>query len=551
MASTAKVQIGETHGTYRLLKRLPKKVEVECLKCGQKSEISLTAFWQSSPESRCKLCKTAHNKKYNVGDTINGGWLITKQIGPQLMEIKCLGPLCNGSLHQRNPSDIGKAKGCRICYGNQKAKSEKTKKRQNKGMLESNKKRHREFCEREIGKIYGWLKITGVDGIFFECECLGDGPHQSKIKIRSGSVISGKTTSCGCMRKKQLLKTMQEKYGVNSIMDMPGHRQKVMEGLLNTFENGSAPEREVRDFVLSLGIDDVKKSRMIIDGKIFEIDALSESRKTGIEYNGLLFHSDHPKFGIPSRLDLNEDETVEEFEKRRTKFIKNYHLAKKQMAEEKGIRLIQIFSHEWENRKTQIQGFLKSVFGKNEVIINGRKCVVRQIDWPTAKVFLEENHIQGPTSRSDWSFACFYENKIVYAMTFTWHHRSGTSNGILTLSRMCGLNGVTVRGAMSKIMSYALPILQEDPRIKSIITWADLRFSVGASYEKNGWIKEEVSPPDYFYFDPNSKKIISKQNRRKSVVNTPDGMTEEEHAIEDGLVRVWDCGKIKFSYPIK
>ena len=45
-----------------------------------------------------------------------------------------------------------------------------------------------------------------------------------------------------------------------------------------------------------------------------------------------------------------------------------------------------------------------------------------------------------------------------------------------------------------------------------------------------------------------TKKVVSKQSRQKRAVGTPVEMTELEHATLDGLVRVWDCGKIRFSF---
>ena len=60
---------------------------------------------------------------------------------------------------------------------------------------------------------------------------------------------------------------------------------------------------------------------------------------------------------------------------------------------------------------------------------------------------------------------------------------------------------------------------------------------------------EEQLKPDYFYTD--GINVISKQSRMKSVVGTPEGVTEAEHAILDGLVKAYDCGKIRFVFKFK
>lgn len=79
-----------------------------------------------------------------------------------------------------------------------------------------------------------------------------------------------------------------------------------------------------------------------------------------------------------------------------------------------------------------------------------------------------------------------------------------------------------------------------------MISWADLRWSDGNGYIEAGWSIEDIIKPDYFY--TNGTKTFSKQSRAKKRQNTPAGMTEYEHAKKDGLYRVYDCGKIRFSY---
>ena len=84
---------------------------------------------------------------------------------------------------------------------------------------------------------------------------------------------------------------------------------------------------------------------------------------------------------------------------------------------------------------------------------------------------------------------------------------------------------------------------------QDIISWCDLRWSEGNGYLKAGWEEDGILKPDYIY--TNFKKVFSKQSRKKSNVNTPEGMTEHEHALHDGLYRIYDCGKIRFIYRYK
>jgi hypothetical protein len=75
-----------------------------------------------------------------------------------------------------------------------------------------------------------------------------------------------------------------------------------------------------------------------------------------------------------------------------------------------------------------------------------------------------------------------------------------------------------------------------------------LRLGYGNAYYKAGFTYVSTVRPDYWYWDSCKKKNVPKQARKKSTVKTPKGMTEHEHALRDGLVRIYDCGKLKFIY---
>ncbi len=82
----------------------------------------------------------------------------------------------------------------------------------------------------------------------------------------------------------------------------------------------------------------------------------------------------------------------------------------------------------------------------------------------------------------------------------------------------------------------------------AIISWCDRRWSQGTGYLRSGWKIDGTIKPDYFYWNIRKKTAISKQSRKKGAVNTPGGMTEHEHAKQDGLARIYDCGKIRFIF---
>lgn len=274
----------------------------------------------------------------------------------------------------------------------------------------------------------------------------------------------------------------------------------------------SKTELEILNWITKELKMDAKKYRS--DGQ--EIDIFIPSLNIGIEYNGLYWHSE-----------LQKD--------------KNYHKNKTDHFANKGIRIIHVFEHLWKNRKIQFKSYIKSALGVNANKIGARKCDLRSIEAHVAKDFLEQNHIQGFPVSVLYSLGLFYNNQMVAVATFGHHHRGKDD---IVLNRFAGLDNWTVSGGLSRISKAASDYFKRD-----IITWADISISAGSGYEKARWEKQEILPPDYFYTD--FKNVINKQSRRKSLVGTPEEITEHEHANSEGLFKVYDCGKIRYVFKHK
>jgi hypothetical protein len=272
----------------------------------------------------------------------------------------------------------------------------------------------------------------------------------------------------------------------------------------------SKSELEILSWVRSLGLEASKHRQ---GGK--ELDIFIPSLNIGIEYNGLYWHCE-----------LHKDQ--------------KYHQDKTKYFKEQGIRVIHVFEHIWRDKQPQLKSFLRSALGKNEHKIGARQCEVKEISKEDANEFAKLYHIQGSASSNQLSVGLLYKNELVAVATFGRHHRDSS---ITVLNRFIGRENYSVIGGLSKIMKFATNNLQRD-----IITWADNSISEGSGYLKAGWVFEEELPADYFYTD--FTDVFSKQSRKKSVVGTPELITEHEHALHDGLFRVYDCGKVrmKFSY---
>jgi len=270
----------------------------------------------------------------------------------------------------------------------------------------------------------------------------------------------------------------------------------------------SQGEAELLEFLRSLISDFIKKKF----SNDYELDCYSDSLKLGIEYNGLYWHSDaNPKM-FPS-----------------------YHVKKTKYFEQQGIRVIHIWEHEWTARKTQVKNYLQSACRVNTVRLGARKCEFKEIPAQQAREFIQNAHIQGKPNHVALAIGCFYKEQLIAAASFGRHHRDSTANYVL--NRFCCLPGYTVSGCLAKMSKLAAN------KLGPLISWADYCKSQAGGYIAAGWIKVRTLKPDYFYTDKRGG-VISKQARKKSHVDTPQSMTESEHAKLDGLHRIWDCGKI-------
>ena len=288
--------------------------------------------------------------------------------------------------------------------------------------------------------------------------------------------------------------------------------------------------------------------------KPYELDIYLPSKKFAIEFNGNLWHSEyfvHKRF---TYLGKDKKENIEfgkeiiikkEFEDK-ISVIKNKHKLKMQLCEEKGIRLFQIFEHQWEEKKYQILNFIKTILNSNKTKVAGRKCKITNFN---AKQFINNNHIQGNTQNVIQYFNLEYENEIVASMTASKHHRGSSDDQTIVLSRLCFKNDINVQGGSSKLFKYFKEWAVKQGYNK-IISWSDNCWTQGNIYKVLGFELEDELRPDYFYWDVKNHKKYSKQSQKKSSVNCPEGMTEVEWCHEKGLFKIHDAGKRRWSFKL-
>jgi hypothetical protein len=244
----------------------------------------------------------------------------------------------------------------------------------------------------------------------------------------------------------------------------------------------------------------------------YELDIFLPEYNIAIEYCGLYWHSTK----------IRPD--------------KNYHLNKMKMCNEKGIKLITLYEDEWNYKKDLVKQKILYKLKLSKQSIGARKTCIRDVGINESKFFLEENHIQGYVG-STVRIGLYYENKLVSLLCVK------KENNVWNITRYAST--VNVSGGFSKLLNYFI----EKNNPNEIITFADLRWDSGDLYIKNNFMVIDKIRPDYYYVV--NDKRVHKFNFRKKRISKKynidiDNKTESQLISELNILKIYDCGKIKY-----
>lgn len=288
---------------------------------------------------------------------------------------------------------------------------------------------------------------------------------------------------------------------------------------------GSKMEIFIKNILDQYNIPFIYRERTILKG--YEIDVYVPSIKLGIEMHGLYWHTETQKG-------------------------KNLHKLKADLAEEAGIKLIQIFEDEYKQKRNIVVSRLMNCLNLNKHKIYARNCTIKEIDGKLKSEFLDMNHIQGNNNTSiNLGLFNNNNNNLVSVMTFSKERlalgNSSSKDGVYELNRFCSISNTTVIGAAGKLLKYFITKYKPN----EIISYADRRWSSGDLYEKIGFHLSSVTEPNYWY----TKDFLNREHRfkyRKNVLSEKlekydPNISEYENMCNNGYARIWDCGSKKYT----
>lgn len=279
--------------------------------------------------------------------------------------------------------------------------------------------------------------------------------------------------------------------------------------------NTSEGERQLAEFVGGI-CDDVRTHDKTYG---FEIDIHCISARLAIEYNGLYWHSSN------------------------TRDSKYYHLNKTEKLWSQGIKLLHVYSDEWED--VAKQDIWKSIIthnlGKTPYKVHARKCKVVLLTSKQARLFMEENHLHGFVGGKH--IGLLYEGSIVMILTYG-RSRFEAVNEIL---RVCTKKYHSVVGGLNKLLAR-LPV-------GKYVTYGDRSFTSSSGYSSAFRLVDKTEP-NYFWVVPGSMSRLSRYKAQKQHLSKLLGerydpsKSEFENMISNGYRILYNSGNYKFELEI-
>lgn len=280
-------------------------------------------------------------------------------------------------------------------------------------------------------------------------------------------------------------------------------------GVFKPTEDGRSKEEEaVVDYLHSL----LKEEKIICNTPAVlkngqEIDIYIPAHKLAIEFNGLYFHSEKAGRG------------------------RSYHLKKQRICEQKGIRLIQIFSDEWEHKKAIVKSILKGALELNNHVLTEPYVITH--NERTCRKFFQETCLSG-WKKAEVTYYAYTDNidKPIAAMSFNRINNSKREWKIERTSYDLDLY-------IPQVTQKLLDAFVQDYDPLSITAHSDRRWFSGKSFLRYGFaVKSATAPRCWFtksfeYRDPFEKWIN---------IYKGDFVQMIEDLKKRGYVKIWDCG---------
>lgn len=320
------------------------------------------------------------------------------------------------------------------------------------------------------------------------------------------------------IKKQHKLNAKHKLCGTRFSISAEGHLDSVHGGCPKCAGSLSQSEDDIEHFLSGLGFRTEKRNREVLEGK--EIDIYLPEQGLAIEYNGDYWHSDE------------------------TGTAHNYHLKKRRLACEKGVRLIHVYEYLYREKRELVLRMLARAAGVDPIREMARKCKVVRLSQADATEFYFQHHLMGTVTAS-LHLGLEREGSVVCAASFG--KRYGLPEGETEMMRFCLPPELSVTGGMNRLVKHAAGILGTEICHSSVV----LDWFTGASFSASGWRYIGDTAPSYVWTHPRRQPVKRWQAQRKHLPRLlgegfDPTLSEKQNMERAGYRRVWNCGNAKY-----
>jgi hypothetical protein len=290
----------------------------------------------------------------------------------------------------------------------------------------------------------------------------------------------------------------------------------------------SKPELELLEYIRGLykgTIEQTDKTVLINKGKSgqsLHLDIYLPELKLAFEFNGLYWHSEFNR----------KDQEI--------------HANKTKWCSEKGVRLIHVWSDEWNDKMKE---FIKDILIPPTHRLEARKLKLKTVSIKEHREFLEENHFQGFVGSSK-VLGLYNEDELVQLMSLRLVDKK---NKVYEIARLATKGDYKVVGGTKRLFKNLL----KDLEYTEIISYNNLDKFTGKTYEEVLGMTLVGYSENMFYTD--FQKRVSRQSLQKHKLlkkyptcnickETGRELTGNEIANNLGYYRVFTAGNSKYSF---
>ena len=285
----------------------------------------------------------------------------------------------------------------------------------------------------------------------------------------------------------------------------------------------SKGEKEVNDFIKSLGIETKENDKSIISP--FEIDIVCPRNHICFEYDGLYYHS------TAMRKDPR------------------YHFNKTEKCICKGYQLIHIFESDWQLKQEICKSNIRKMFNKIDNIIYMNECCIKYVDIDTYWKFIKENYIENDIYSVDEILGIYKGDELISVLSLKKHPLYDDWWFVI---RHCDKINTIVHASFAFLFSNFIEL---HPTVFNVNYSIDRRwYKLDNLFYKLGFeFSGRASPKYYYYINPSIDSPLkwTKEIQKTKLPKFDDNLTEIDNMWLNGYPIIYNSGYLVYEWKNK